>query len=72
VEKDVDGLDELYQILDNRGIEVKEAREFLEVGQAVAKKRLESKIDPVQMYLKEIGQMPALTAHERKEFGAQD
>ncbi len=68
VEKDVDGLDELYQILDNRGIEVKEAREFLEVGQAVAKKRLESKIDPVQMYLKEIGQMPALTAHDEKDL----
>jgi RNA polymerase primary sigma factor len=68
VEKDVDGLDELYQMLDSKGIEVKEAREFLEVGEKVVKRRLESKIDPVQMYLKEIGQIPALTAHDEKEL----
>ena len=68
VEKDVDGLDELYQILDSKGIEIKEAREFLEVGEKLAKRRLESKIDPVQMYLKEIGQIPALTAHDEKEL----
>jgi RNA polymerase primary sigma factor len=68
VEKDVDGLDELYQMLDARGIEVKEAREFLEVGEKAAKRRLETKIDPVQMYLKEIGQIPALTAHDEKEL----
>jgi RNA polymerase primary sigma factor len=68
VEKDVDGLDELYQMLDSRGIEVKEAREFLEVGQVLSKKRLEAKIDPVQMYLKEIGQIPPLTAHDEKEL----
>jgi RNA polymerase primary sigma factor len=68
VEKDIDGLDELYQILDAKGIEIKEAREFLEVGDKLAKRRLESKIDPVQMYLKEIGQIPALTAHDEKEL----
>ncbi len=68
VEKDVDGLDELYQILDSRGIEVKEAREFLEVGEKAVKRRLEAKIDPVQMYLKEIGQIPALTAHDEKDL----
>ena len=72
VEKDVDGLDELYQMLDSRGIEVKEAREFLEVGEKAVKRRLESKIDPVQMYLKEIGQIPALTAHDEKELGQKD
>jgi len=38
VEKDIDGLDELYQILEAKGIEVKEAREFLEVGEKVAKR----------------------------------
>ena len=69
VEKDVKGLDELYQILDASGIEVKEAREFLEVGDDKAAKRvLASKIDPVQMYLKEIGRIPALTAHDEKEL----
>jgi len=68
VEKDVDGLDELYQILDSKGIEVKEAREFLEVGEKAVKRRLEAKIDPVQMYLKEIGQIPALTARDEKDL----
>jgi len=50
VEKDVDGLDELYQILEVKGIEVKEAREFLEVGEKIAKRRLESKIDPGRQF----------------------
>jgi len=68
VEKDVDGLDELYQTLDSKGIEVKEAREFLEIGEKAAKRRLEAKIDPVQMYLKEIGQIPALTARDEKDL----
>ena len=56
------------EMLDSKGIEVKEAREFLEVGEKAVKRRLESKIDPVQMYLKEIGQIPALTAHDEKEL----
>lgn len=68
VELDINGLDELYQILDQGGIELKEAREFLDVGVKEPKKRLEAKIDPVQMYLKEIGQIPALTAREEKEL----
>jgi RNA polymerase primary sigma factor len=68
VERDIDGLDELYQKLDQAGIEIKEAREFLEVGVKETKKRLEAKIDPVQMYLKEIGQIPPLTAREEKEL----
>ena len=68
VESDIDGLDDLYQNLEQAGIEVKEAREFLEVGAKDVKKRLEAKIDPVQMYLKEIGQIPPLTAREEKEL----
>ncbi len=68
VERDIDGLDELYQMLDAGGIEVKEAREFLDVQTKEPKKRLEAKIDPVQMYLKEIGQIPPLTAREEKEL----
>lgn len=68
IELDIGGLDDLYQNLDQAGIEVKEAREFLEVGVKETKKRLEAKIDPVQMYLKEIGQIPPLTAREEKEL----
>lgn len=68
VEKDIEGLDELYQILEKQGIEVKEAREFLDIGTKESKRRLEAKIDPVQMYLKEIGQIPPLTARDEKEL----
>lgn len=68
VELDICGLDDLYQKLEQSGVEVKEAREFLEVGTKEVKKKLEAKIDPVQMYLKEIGQIPPLTAREEKEL----
>jgi len=68
VEKDVNGLDNFYQMLDSQGIEMKEAREFLEIGVKDTRRKLEAKIDPVQMYLKEIGQIPPLTAREEKEL----
>ena len=68
VEKDVNGLDNFYQMLDSQGIEIKEAREFLEIGVKDTRRKLEAKIDPVQMYLKEIGQIPPLTAREEKEL----
>lgn len=68
VEKDINGLDYLYQMLDAQGIEIKEAREFLEVGDKDSRRKTESKIDPIQMYLKEIGQIPALNAREEKEL----
>ncbi len=68
VEKDINGLDYLYQMLDAQGIEIKEAREFLEVGVKDSRRKTESKIDPVQMYLKEIGQISPLTARDEKEL----
>jgi len=74
IERDIAGLERLYDILDRRGIEVREAKELLETKEArVDHKRgveeeLGAKFDPVQTYLKEIARTPFLTAEEEKEL----
>lgn len=70
VEKDIKGLEKLYEDLEKEGIEVKEAREFLFLEEGTKKKlkRVEARIDPIQMYLKEIGKVPFVTAAEEKEL----
>ena len=73
-EMDVRGLDELYQTLEKRGIEIKEAREFLEAKEVkpdkdtYVPKAEAAPIDPVQMYLKEIGQISFVSAEEEKDL----
>ncbi|TFG35823.1 MAG: sigma-70 family RNA polymerase sigma factor [Parcubacteria group bacterium] len=70
VEKDINGLEELYDVLEKQGIEIKEAKEFLSTEEVVKKKGKDSdvKIDPIQMYLKEIGKISFVTANEEKEL----
>jgi len=68
VEKDIKGLEKLYEDLEKRGIEVKEAKEFLEPKEKARVEVVGAKIDPVQMYLKEIGQIPFITAGDEKEL----
>ncbi len=71
IEKDVEQLEQTYEILKEKGIEIKEVREFLEVKpkkEKKGKKPLLGKIDPIQMYLKEIGRTSFLTAKEEKEL----
>jgi len=71
IEKDIEGLEDLYEELEKEGIEVKESREFLEIEDKKSKKtsKLEkAKIDPIQLYLKEIGKVAFLTADEEKEL----
>jgi RNA polymerase primary sigma factor len=60
-------LEKLYETLEKEGIEVREHREFL-VPEEEEELIPEAKIDPVQMYLKEIGETPTLTAEEEKEL----
>ncbi len=55
----------------SKGVEVKEVREFLEVKgkkEKKGKKLLVGKIDPIQMYLREIGRSSFLSAKEEKEL----
>jgi len=71
VEKNLEGLETLYEILEKNGIEVKEAKEFLEVEKISGKPKKApplGTLDPVQMYLKEIGQYSFITPQEEKDL----
>ncbi len=71
VEKDIEGLEQFYEILEKQGIEVKEGKEFLEIeekSKKIGKKVSGGRVDPIQMYLKEIGKISFVTAAEEKEL----
>jgi len=70
VEKDIKGLEKLYDVLEKQSVEIKEAKEFLSIEEVPKKKVKDSdvKIDPIQMYLKEIGKISFVTANEEKEL----
>ncbi len=71
IEKEIDQLEEAYEVLKERGIQVKDVQEFLEVKpkkEKKGKKALIGKIDPIQMYLREIGKASFLSAKEEKEL----
>jgi RNA polymerase primary sigma factor len=71
IEHNVAALEEVYDQLKEMGVQVKEAREFLETAPKNGKKEKKAilgKIDPIQMYLKEIGRSTFLSAREEKEL----
>jgi RNA polymerase primary sigma factor len=69
VERDINGLEDLFDLLDKEGIEIKESREFLQMDDVKAKDVGKvTKIDPIQLYLKEIGKVAFLTAEQEKEL----
>jgi len=69
VEKDINGLEDLFDQLEKEGIEIKESREFLKVEDSKLKDTGRvTKIDPIQLYLKEIGKVAFLTAEQEKEL----
>jgi len=82
IENNIGELERVYDILKEKGIELKEAREFLTPAskskEKKPKKVIPSKIDPIQTYLKEIGRASFLSAKEEKdlakriEFGDED
>lgn len=72
-ERDITGLEKLYEDFEKEGIEVKETREFLKIEENPEKEKTlrkisEAKLDPIQMYLREIGKVSFLTAEEEKEL----
>ncbi len=75
IERNIDELENLYDNFKERGIEVRDVQEFLEVkskkepgGRKKQPKAILGKIDPIQMYLKEIGRSSFLSAREEKEL----
>ena len=71
IESNIEELEDIYENLRLKGIEIKQAREYLQVlskKDKKEKKLLVGKIDPIQMYLKEIGRASFLSAREEKEL----
>ncbi len=72
IEKDPAGLETLYNKLEQESVEVKEIREFLKplsVAKNVKVRKVSAaQIDPIQMYLKEIGKVSPLNASMEKEL----
>jgi len=69
LKKDILGLKKLYNNLEKEKIEIKEVKGYLEkVPEEILEKRPSRALDPVQMYLKEIGEIPPLTAKEEVEL----
>jgi len=70
IERDVKGLESIYENLDKKGIKLEEGKEFLELPETpqISRKLSTEKIDPIQMYLREIGRVSFLTAAEEKEL----
>jgi len=69
-EKDVKELESLYEKLSQRGIDVKEVTEYLQPPKEKKKIKVSKarRIDPVQMYLKEVGSYPLISPAKEKEL----
>ncbi len=75
-EKDIEGLEKLYDEFKIKGIEVKDRQEFLQVKVPETKAShkpttfnfWDMPIDSVEMYLKEIGKVPPPTAEQEREL----
>ena len=71
VEKNIEALEELYEILEQNGIKIKETKEYLTETFLLQKKKTKTfkdKIDPIQIYLKEIGKISRITPRQEKEL----
>ena len=72
IEKDVISLDEMYDDLDQAGVDVLEGGGLLDIAPRIEEVKYTFKnpaqYDSIQIYLKEIGQYPLIKASEEKEL----
>lgn len=68
IERDINGLENLLEELEKEGIDIKETRDLLQIDDTKPLKEDKTKIDPIQLYLKEIGKVSFLTADEEKSL----
>lgn len=72
IEEDIEGLESLYETFSVSGIDVLESTGMLQLDDEEEKKtgytRRSSSYDSIQMYLKEIGQYPLISAAEEREL----
>ncbi len=73
IEEDISLLDRLYELMANRGIEVRESKSLLEIGDPNKPTKEEAELgdisdDSVRMYLREIGNYPLLSGDEEVQL----
>jgi len=69
-EEDIEGLEGIYQALENEGIRIEESTKFFpeEEDELLTPSAQIPEIDSIQKYLREIGKHPLLTFKEEKEL----
>ncbi len=73
VEEDIDLLEDLYERLATAGVDILEGGSLLDTPEELAAKQRQelsedASYDSIQMYLKEIGKYPLITANQEKEL----
>ncbi len=68
LERNIEGLEKLYSRLAEEGVDIRQKTNFLEMEEESGPIGVRRKVDPVQMYLKEIGRTPLLSRKEEIEL----